>query len=76
MTRRWPRVGRADDAWPGITISGVVITAAAVIADAFGEPPHGGPRLYVGVGLGFAVLLLGYVLRRLERRKEADKSAP
>ena len=34
VTRRWPRIGRAHEAWPGITISGVVIVAAAVIADA------------------------------------------
>jgi hypothetical protein len=76
VTRRWPRIGRAHEAWPGITISGVVILAAAVIADALGEPPHGGPRLYVGLGLGSAVLVLGYALRRFERRKEDDRNAP
>ena len=75
MTRRWPRIGRAHEAWPGITISGVVILAAAVIGDALGEPPHGGPRLYVGLGLGSAVLVLGYSLRRFER-KEDDRDAP
>ena len=76
MTRWRPRIGRPHEAWPGITISAVVILAAAVIADAFGEPPRGGPRLYVGLGLGFAVLVLGYVLRRFERRDEGDGDAP
>jgi hypothetical protein len=76
VTRWWPRIGRADEAWPGITISGIVILAAAVIADAVGEPPRGGPRLYVGLGLGFAVLVLGYVLRRIERRDWGDGNAP
>ena len=65
VTRRWPRIGRAHEAWPGITISGVVILAAAVIGDALGEPPHGS-----------AVLVLGYALRRFERRKEEDRNAP
>jgi hypothetical protein len=73
---RWPRIGEAHEAWPGITIAGVVILAAAVIADAFGEPPRGGPRLYAGLALGFAVLVLGYVLRRLERRDGGDGDAP
>ena len=76
MTRWWPRIGHADEAWPGITISGIVILAAAVIADAVGEPPRGGPRLYVGLGLGFAVLVLGYALRRIERRDRGDGNAP
>ena len=76
MTRWWPRIGHAHEAWPGITISGIVILAAAVIADAVGEPPRGGPRLYVGLGLGFAVLVLGYVLRRIERRERGDGNAP
>jgi hypothetical protein len=77
VTGRWPpRIGKAHETWPGITIAGVVILAAAVIADAFGEPPGGGPRLYVGLGLGFAVLVLGYVLRRFERRDEGDRDAP
>lgn len=76
MTPRWPRIGHAHQAWPGITISGIVILAAAVIADAFGEPPRGGPRLYVGLGLGFAVLVLGYVLRLVERRDGGDGNAP
>jgi hypothetical protein len=64
------------ESWPGISISGVVILAAAVIADAFGELPRGGPRLYVGLGLGTLVLVLGYVLRRFERRDEGDRDAP
>ena len=76
MTRRWPRIGYAHEAWPGITISGIVILAAAVAADAFGEPPRGGPRLYVGLGLGCAVLVVGYVLRRVERRDGGDGNAP
>jgi hypothetical protein len=75
VTTRWPRLGRASDAWPGITISGVVILAAAVLADAFGDPPAGGPRLYVGLGLGATVLVLGYVLRRIERRQGEDGHA-
>jgi hypothetical protein len=70
VTRRRPRIGHAHEAWPGITISGIVILAAAVIADAFGEPPRGGPRLYVGLALGFVVLMVGYVLRRFERRDD------
>jgi hypothetical protein len=62
-------MGRAHDSWPGITISGVVILAAAVIADAAGEPPRGGPRLLVGLVLGFVVLGVGYLLRWWERRQ-------
>jgi hypothetical protein len=74
---RWPpRLGHAHEAWPGITISGIVILAAAVIADSFGEPPQGGPRLHVGLAIGFAVLVLGYVLRRFERRDRGDGDAP
>jgi hypothetical protein len=74
---RWPpRFGHAHEAWPGITISGIVILAAAVIADAFGEPPQGGPRLHVGLAIGFAVLVLGYVLRRFERRDRGGGDAP
>ena len=76
MTFRWPRIGRTHEAWPGITICGVVILAAAVVADAFGEPPRGGPRLYVGLGLGVVVLVLGYLLRRLEGRAGGGKHAP
>ena len=76
MTFRWPRIGHAHEAWPGITICGIVILAAAVVADALGDPPRGGPRLYVGLGLGFAVLVLGYVLRRVERRGRGDGHAP
>lgn len=76
MTFPWPRIGRPHEAWPGITISGIVILAAAVMADAFGEPPRGGPRLYVGLGLGFAVLVLGYMLRRVERRDRGHGDAP
>ena len=45
-----------------------MILAAAVIADAFGDPPRGGPRLYVGLGLGLVVLVVGYALRYFERR--------
>lgn len=75
MTRRWPRIGHAHEAWPGITITGIVIVAAAVAADAFGDAPRGGPRLYVGLGLGFVALVLGYVLRRVERRG-GDRNAP
>jgi hypothetical protein len=75
VTRWRPRIGHAHEAWPGFTISGIVIVAASVIADAFGEPPRGGPRLYVGLGLGAAVLVLGYVLRRIERRDRGDGNA-
>jgi hypothetical protein len=66
---RWPRFGRATEAWPGVTISGVVILAAAVLADAFGDPPRGGPRLGVGLALGAVLLVLGYLLRLWERRE-------
>ncbi len=77
MTRWRLELGRAHEAWPGITISGMVILAAAVVADAFGEPPRGGPRLHIGLGLGFLVLVLGYALRRYERRKDGgDRNAP
>ncbi len=69
MALRWPRLGRARDAWPGVTISGVVILAAAVLADAFGEPPRGGPRLVIGLALGTILLVLGYLLRSWERRE-------
>ena len=76
MTGWRPRIGEAHEAWPGITISGIVILAAAVLADALGEPPRGGPRLYIGLGLGAAVLVLGYVLRYFERRDGGDGNAP
>jgi hypothetical protein len=66
---RLPRLGRAGDAWPGITLSGVVILAAALLADAFGDPPRGGPRLVIGLALGILLLVLGYALRLWERRK-------
>lgn len=66
---RLPRLGRAQDAWPGVTISGVVILAAAVLADAFGDPPRGGPRLIVGLALGLALLVAGYALRFWEKRQ-------
>ena len=75
MTFRWPRIGRSHEAWPGITITGIVILAAAVVADAFGDPPRGGPRLHVGLALGAVVLVVGYVLRRFERRNERDRDA-
>ena len=74
---RWPpRFGHAHEAWPGISIAGIVILAAAVIADAFGEPPQGGPRLHMGLAIGFVALVLGYVLRRFERRDRGDRDAP
>jgi hypothetical protein len=75
---RWrlPKIGRAHEAWPGITMAGIVILAAAVIADAFGEPPRGGPRLHVGLGLGFTVIVVGYLLRLFERRNGGDRDAP
>jgi hypothetical protein len=73
---RWRQFGRAHESWPGITITGIVILTAAVVADAFGDPPHGGPRLYVGLVLGGAVIVLGYALRRWERRREGDRDAP
>jgi hypothetical protein len=71
VTVRWrlPRLGRGGDAWPGITLSGVVILAAAVLADALGDPPRGGPRLIVGLVLGFVALAVGYVVRYWERRQ-------
>ena len=75
MAFRWPRIGRPHEAWPGISIAGIVILAAAVVADAFSDPPRGGPRLYVGLTLGGVVIVLGYVLRRLERRNEGDRNA-
>jgi hypothetical protein len=65
----WPQLGRAHDAWPGVTITGIVIVAAAVLADAFGDPPRGGPRLVIGLILGAVVLGIGYALRFWERRQ-------
>src|SRR5262249_7005481 len=46
---RVPRLGEARDIWPGLIISGIVVLVAAVVADAMGEPPRGGPRLVVGL---------------------------
>ncbi len=69
MKVRPPRFGRARDAWPGVTIAGVVIVAAAVLADATGDPPRGGPRLIVGLVLGLVVIAVGYVLRVWEQRQ-------
>jgi hypothetical protein len=66
---RLPQLGRPQDAWPGVTLSGAVILAAAVLADAFGDPPRGGPRLMVGLALGFVLLVLGYLLRYWEQRR-------
>ncbi|MGH7266474.1 MAG: hypothetical protein ACREMB_16755 [Candidatus Rokuibacteriota bacterium] len=68
MRWRFPQLGRAGDAWPGIAISGAVILAAAVLADALGDPPRGGPRLVVGLTLGFLVLAVGYAVRYWEKR--------
>lgn len=69
MAFRLPSFGRARDAWPGVTISGIVILAAAVLADAFGDPPRGGPRLVIGLALGFVLLGVGYALRWWEKRQ-------
>ncbi len=69
MAVRLPRFGRPRDAWPGVTISGIVVLAAAVLADAFGEPPRGGARLGVGLVLGLVLVALGYLLRFWERRQ-------
>jgi hypothetical protein len=66
---RWPVLGRRGDAWPGVTIAGIVTLAAAVLADAFGEPPTGGPRLWIGLALGALLLGLGYALRGWEGRR-------
>jgi hypothetical protein len=66
---RLPQLGRPHDAWPGVTISGVVILAAAVLADAFGDPPRGGARLLVGLILGFVLVGVGYLLRYWEQRR-------
>lgn len=69
LAMRLPQFGRSRDAWPGITISGVVVLAAAVLADAFGDPPRGGPRLVVGLALGAVLIVLGYVVRMWENRQ-------
>jgi hypothetical protein len=69
---RLPQLGREGDAWPGLTIAGIVILAAAVVADAFGDPPWGGPRLVVGLIIGFAVLVVGYAMRRRETRRPPE----
>jgi hypothetical protein len=65
---RLPRVGRARDIWPGLIIAGIVIVSAAVLADAVGDPPRGGPRLVVGLTLGLVVIAVGYLVRAWERR--------
>lgn len=69
---RLPQFGHAGDAWPGLTIAGVVILAAAVVADAFGDPPRGGPRLVIGLILGFVALAVGYAMRRRESRRPPE----
>jgi hypothetical protein len=69
MPLRLPRLGRPQDTWPGITISGVVVLAAAVLSDAIGDPPRGGPRLIVGLALGVVLLVIGYALRLWEKRQ-------
>ncbi len=46
-----------------------MIVAAAVLADALGDPPRGGPRLVVGLTLGLVVIAAGYLLRRWEQRQ-------
>lgn len=69
LAMRLPQFGRGRDAWPGIAISGVVVLAAAVLADAFGDPPRGGPRLVVGLALGAVLIVLGYVVRMWENRQ-------
>jgi hypothetical protein len=58
------RPGRVRGAWSGLTVAGVVVLAGAVVADALREPPRGGLRLAVGLAVGFALLGLGYALRR------------
>jgi len=52
-----------------VVLSGVVTLAAAILADNFGEPPAGGPRLYVGLVLGLVLLVVGYGLRWWERHR-------
>lgn len=60
--------------WPGVTIAGVVIVVAAILADYFGDPPKGGTRLVVGLVIGLVAIGLGYVLRSRESPRE-DKDA-
>lgn len=69
LAMRLLQFGRGRDAWPGITISGVVVVVAAVLADAFGDPPRGGPRLVVGLALGAVLIVLGYAVRMWENRQ-------
>ena len=66
-----PRFGRARDASPGILISGIVIVAAAVLADAFGDPPRGGPRV-VPVLQGRGLARLAFALGRAATRARVD----
>ncbi|HEV8310933.1 MAG TPA: hypothetical protein VGW35_25000 [Methylomirabilota bacterium] len=40
-----------------------------MLADAAGDPPRGGARLYVGLVLGFVMIAAGYALRFWERRQ-------
>lgn len=71
---------RAPEAWSGVLVAGVVVLAVAVLADAFGEPPRGGPRWWAGLGLGTVLVALGYALRcwqaRVRGRGGSSEEAP